>query len=211
MNMFQTVKESVNARQAAERYGFKVNRNGMICCPFHNDRHPSMKVDKGFYCFACGAKGDVITFAADFFHLSPLEVVKKLAEDFQIPIMRKTAEKKNCSNNKKTRKRTIYETEKKVEQWEQECICTLSDYLHLMEEWKKRYAPQNPDEEWTDEFVEACQRMELVNYYLDILLYGELQERIEFLLTKGEEVEQIEKRMVKYRRKNEGKVGESVG
>lgn len=62
MNIFQKIKESVTARQAAEMYGLKVNRNGMVCCPFHNDKHPSMKVDKGFYCFACGAKGDVIHF-----------------------------------------------------------------------------------------------------------------------------------------------------
>ena len=210
MNIFQTVKESVAARQAAEWYGFEVNRNGMICCPFHDDRNPSMKVDKGFYCFACGAKGDVITFAADLFHLSPLEAAKKLAGDFQIPAIQKVAGKQRYPKNQKVRKRTLYQTEKKVERWEQECICTLSDYLHLLEEWKKRYEPKSADEEWTDEFVEACQRMELVNYYLDILLYGELQERIEFLLTKGEEVEQIEKRMVEYRRKNEGKAGESV-
>ena len=57
MSIFQSVKESVTARQAAEQYGLKVNRNGMVCCPFHKDRHPSMKVEKGFYCFACGAKG----------------------------------------------------------------------------------------------------------------------------------------------------------
>ena len=195
MNMFQTVKESVNARQAAERYGFKVNRNGMICCPFHNDRHPSMKVDKGFYCFACGAKGDVSTFAADFFHLSPLEVVKKLAEDFQIPIMRKTAEKKNCSNNKKTRKRTIYETEKKVEQWEQECIRILSEYLRLLEGWKRVYAPKDPGDEWAEKFVEACRQKEKAEYYLDILLEGDLQDRIDFLLDKGKEVKELEKRL----------------
>ena len=46
MNIFQTVKENVTARQAAEQYGLKVNKNGMVCCPFHDDRHPSMKVDK---------------------------------------------------------------------------------------------------------------------------------------------------------------------
>ena len=43
MSIFQSVKESVTARQAAEQYGVKVNRNGMVCCPFHKDRHPSMK------------------------------------------------------------------------------------------------------------------------------------------------------------------------
>ena len=211
MNIFQTVKESVTARQVAEQYGFKVNRNGMVCCPFHNDRHPSMKVDKGFCCFACGAKGDVITFAADLFHLSPLEAAKKLAEDFQIPVTQETHRKQSRSKNKEIRKRTLYQTEKKVEQLERECACTLSDYLHLLEEWKVRYTPQSPDDEWADEFAEACQRKEPINYYLDILLYGELQDRIEFLLDKGEEVEQIEKRMGEYRRKNEDKAGGSIG
>lgn len=90
LNIFQAVKESVTARQAAEQYGLKISRNGMVCCPFHDDRHPSMKVDKGFCCFACGAKGDVITFVADFFHLAPFEAAKKLAEDFHIPIFTDT-------------------------------------------------------------------------------------------------------------------------
>ena len=50
MNVFEAVKQSVTTRQAAERYGIKVNRNGMCVCPFHNDRNPSMKVDRRFYC-----------------------------------------------------------------------------------------------------------------------------------------------------------------
>lgn len=57
MNIFQEVKERVTARQVAERYGLKVRCNGMACCPFHNDKHPSMKIDQNYYCFACGAKG----------------------------------------------------------------------------------------------------------------------------------------------------------
>ena len=35
MSIFQSVKVSVTARQAAEQYGVKVNRNGRVCCPFH--------------------------------------------------------------------------------------------------------------------------------------------------------------------------------
>lgn len=53
MNVFEAVKQSVTTRQAAEFYGFRVNRAGMIACPFHNDRTPSMKVDKRFHCFGC--------------------------------------------------------------------------------------------------------------------------------------------------------------
>ena len=43
MTLFEQVKECVTARQAAEHYGIKVKRNGMACCPFHKDRHPSMR------------------------------------------------------------------------------------------------------------------------------------------------------------------------
>lgn len=31
MNVFEAMKQSVTARQAAEHYGIKVNRNGMAC------------------------------------------------------------------------------------------------------------------------------------------------------------------------------------
>lgn len=207
MSIFQTVKESVTARQAALQYGFQVNRNGMMRCPFHNDRHPSMKVDTGFCCFACGAKGDVITFVADYFNLKPLEAAKKLAEDFQIPIEEKFFPQKCRGKRKRHPKRPLYQTERQMEQWEQECIRTLSDYLHLLEEWKIRHAPRSMEEEWTEEFTEACQRIPRINYYLDILLEGELQDRIEFLLENGKEVEKIEERLEEYRRGNKEKAG----
>lgn len=42
MNLFQNVKYGVNCREAAERYGVSVNRQGKALCPFHNDRHPSL-------------------------------------------------------------------------------------------------------------------------------------------------------------------------
>ena len=71
MNLFETVKSAVTVKQAAEYYGCKGNRGDMICCPFHDDRHPSMKLNRDyFYCFGCGATGDVIDFVARLFGLS---------------------------------------------------------------------------------------------------------------------------------------------
>ena len=49
MNLFETVKNSVTVKQAAERYGYKVNRSDMICCPFHDDHHPSMKLNRDYF------------------------------------------------------------------------------------------------------------------------------------------------------------------
>ncbi len=44
MRIFEAVKTTVTPRMAAEHFGLSVSRNGMVCCPFHDDRHPSMKL-----------------------------------------------------------------------------------------------------------------------------------------------------------------------
>lgn len=85
MHLFEAVKQSVTTRQAAERYGLNVNRNGMAVCPFHRDRHPSMKVDRRYYCFGCGATGDVIDFVSLLHGMSAKEAALMLVRDFSIP------------------------------------------------------------------------------------------------------------------------------
>ena len=207
MNIFKQTKENITTRQAVEVYGLKVNRNGMTCCPFHNDKHPSMKVDKNFYCFACGAKGDVIHFVEKFFGISPYEAAKKLANDFNIPVENEPKKSKVNFRKKKTQKKTPYQLMQKFEKWEKYCIRILSEYLHLLEEWRVQYAPRFPDEEWKEEFVEACEWKERIEYDLDILLEGVLDERIEFVKNKGEEVKAIEKRLERHRQRDNEKNG----
>ena len=85
MNLFEIVKYGVSCREAAERYGVEVNHYSMALCPFHNDRHPSLYVaDDHYYCFACGAHGDVIDFVGKLFQLSPYDAARKLMADFHL-------------------------------------------------------------------------------------------------------------------------------
>ncbi len=77
LNVFEAVKQSVTTRQAAEYYGIHVGRNGMACCPFHNDKTPSMKLDRRYHCFGCGADGDVIDFAAALYGLGKKEAAPR--------------------------------------------------------------------------------------------------------------------------------------
>ena len=86
-NVFEAVKQSVSTREAAEFYGIKVSRTGMACCPFHDDKNPSMKVDQRFHCFGCGEDGDVIDFTAKLFNLSPKEAAEKLKPFVRRPIV----------------------------------------------------------------------------------------------------------------------------
>lgn len=76
--IFAAVKAAVTTREAAVFYGLRVPANGMVCCPFHPDRHPSMKVDARYYCFGCHETGDVIDFVGRLFHMSPLDAAGRL-------------------------------------------------------------------------------------------------------------------------------------
>ena len=140
MNVFESVKENVTARQAAEMYGIRVNRNGMASCPFHNDRHPSMKVDKRFHCFGCQADGDVIDLVARLYGLNNLGAAVKLASDFGI-----SYDNKGRASPRPVKKRISEEL--KLKQAELQCCRILSDYNHLLEKWKTEYAPETPEEE----------------------------------------------------------------
>ena len=85
MTLFELVKQTIQVRDAAEHYGLQVNHSGMCRCPFHEDRHPSMKLnERYFYCFGCGATGDVIDLVARLFDLSSFEAAQKLAQNFEI-------------------------------------------------------------------------------------------------------------------------------
>lgn len=103
MNIFQTIKGEVTARQAADFYGMDVNRSGMTKCIFHEDHEPSMKVDKRFFCFGCHATGDVIDLVGKMFGLSPYEAAKKLAKDFCISL---SAEEKESEMSRDTADQT---------------------------------------------------------------------------------------------------------
>lgn len=84
------IKSSVSMLDLAERYGVTVRR-GMCCCPFHGERHPSMKLYKdGFHCFACGAHGDVISWVMRFDSLGFNAACGRLSEWYGIDTLPKT-------------------------------------------------------------------------------------------------------------------------
>ena len=77
MTLFELVKQNICVPDAVKHYGLQVNRNGMCSCPFHEDRHPSMKLnERYFYCFGCGVTGDVIDLVARLFGLNSYEAAR---------------------------------------------------------------------------------------------------------------------------------------
>ena len=154
MNQFESVKAAVPLRQAAETYGLTVSRNGMTCCPFHEDRHPSMKLNEDyFFCFGCGASGDVIDFTARLFGISLKDASEKLTADFGISAdIKPIAIRQNPSRLDELRYRRA-----------------LTDYLHLLKKWKTQYAPNTPEDSLDDRFVESCQQYDRIAGLLEML------------------------------------------
>ena len=162
MNQFERVKAAVTLRQAAETYGLTVSRNGMTCCPFHEDKHPSLKLNEDyFFCFGCGASGDVIDFTARLFGISPKDATEKLAADFGISVDAKPV--------------AVWRNPSRLD--EIRCRQVLTDYLHLLQDWKIRYAPQTPGDIWDDRFVASCKQYDHIVYLLDLLTQGSSEEQ----------------------------------
>ena len=189
MNVFEAVKQTVTTRQAAEMYGIRVNRHGMAVCPFHNDRNPSMKVDKRFHCFGCGADGDVIDFTAQLYGLDAKSAAEKLAADFQIPY---TNQKRKEMVKKPVREKS---EEQMYRELETRCFKVLSDYFHLLRYWERAYAPEPEDETWHPLFVEALQKKDHIEYLVDVLLYDSIEERAALIKDYGKEVMKLERRL----------------
>ena len=167
MNLFESVKAAVTVRQAAEHYGLKVGHGNMACCPFHNDHTPSMKLNEDyFYCFGCGASGDVIDLAARLFGLSGYDAAKKLAADFGI------TEQKPSILARLQRGASQAETERR-------CFRALGDYLRILQDWKTNCAPQSPEDAIDPRYAEACHMLERIGNMLDILACGTPKERAE--------------------------------
>lgn len=169
MTIFEKVKTAVSLRNTAERYGLKVVGNNMVCCPFHNDRRPSLKLNRNyFYCFGCGATGDVIDFVGKLFDISPIDAAQRLAADFGIDTDKPIAE---------TTIKPKHPTVRAFREDEMYCFRVLCDYLYILENWKISYAPKTPDDELDDRFVEACQMLDYITFLADILTIGSLAER----------------------------------
>ena len=171
MDIFTTVKAAVTLRQAAEHYGLQVRRNGMTCCPFHNDRHPSLYVsDDHYHCFACGEHGDVIDLTAKLFDLRLYDAARKLASDFHLVLDKPLPESIRRKLKHKTKAQQLRENE-------QLCFSVLNQYRRFLLDWERRYAPQAPEDVLDERFVEACHRLPWAEYQLDILLQGDSYER----------------------------------
>ena len=187
-NVFEMVKQSVTVREAAERYGIEVKRGGMACCPFHDDKNPSMKLNEEyFYCFGCGATGDVIDLTARLYNLSPKEAAEKLAQDFGLIYDSQAPPRRNYVRQK---------TEaQKFKESRDHAFRILADYFHLLRKWETNYTPNTPVESMHPRFLEAVQQKDYIGYLLDSFLEDSPEEQKLWIAEHQSTIANLERRV----------------
>ena len=80
----------------------KKGKDYWCCCLFHQEKTPSMKINDelgSFYCFGCGAKGDIFTIYTDLYNYTFNDAITELAQKIGI-----TLQKINYQQFDKTKK-----------------------------------------------------------------------------------------------------------
>ena len=186
-NVFETVKQSVTVREAAQMYGIEVNRSGMACCPFHDDKNPSMKLNEEyFYCFGCGATGDVIDLTARLYNLSPKEAAEKLAQDFGLIYDGQAPPRRYVRQKTETQK---------FQENRDHAFRVLADYFHLLRKWETGYTPKTPEAPMHPRFLEAVQQKDYIGYLLDSFLEDSPEEQKLWIAEHQSEIANLERRV----------------
>ena len=186
-SVFEAVKQSVTVREAAQMYGIEVNRSGMACCPFHDDKNPSMKLNEEyFYCFGCGATGDVIDLTARLYNLSPKEAAEKLAQDFGLIYDGQAPPRRYVRQKTETQK---------FQENRDHAFRVLADYFHLLRKWETGYTPKTPEAPMHPRFLEAVQQKDYIGYLLDSFLEDSPEEQKLWIAEHQSEIANLERRV----------------
>ena len=196
MNIFSEVKEHLTARQVAEHYGLKVRRNGTACCPFHDDKHPSMKIDNNYHCFACGVGGDAIDYVSRMFGLSQYDAARKLIEDFALPVEVMGNKKLNIQakeriHREKAKRERIEHIKERFEKWCSQTIDMFRNCILEIDDVKHFLIGKPPEIIFSEDYAQMLHAEPLINYWLDILCMGEVSERQELFLKDRKKVEEL--------------------
>ena len=197
MSIYTQIKEAVSVPEAAERYGVTVNRNGMTLCPFHEDHNPSLMLNDDYYfCFGCHAHGDVVNFVARLMNVSQYSAAQRMLLDFRLnpKHFKSYSEEEHPDTVAENADTNIEETildddydleldffeDIDLDVFRNEASLVenaLLGYEWLLEEWKKDFVPNFPEDDWDPRYTQACQMLPTVKYLLDSLTVCNFFER----------------------------------
>lgn len=166
------IKEKIKMPELVEFYGYKLDRNKRICCPFHNgiDKNCGVK-DDYIHCFVCGEGGDHFTFMKVVFGLNFTESIKKINQDFmlglpvgeeKISLRKKREIEEKCRKNQKEKQERIKKTEKlKSDYW------SAFDIYADLEKKLQKNIPKN-ENELSQNYADVLHSIDAAKFNLEL-------------------------------------------
>ena len=176
MNKIQEVKQRVDIIKVAEYLGLNLNRAKQCRCIWHNEKTASLSFSQSkqiFKCFGCGESGDVITLTSKILNINALESAKQLNQIFGLGV----DFGKVTSNFERNRYIQLQRAKERFYKWHNETLQMLCDYLHSLKG------------------VEKLQQYDVVEYYIDLLIYGTEEDWLWFKKTEEGWCKKIERRI----------------
>ena len=143
-NDIENIRTSVTMRQLVDMCGYKVNRSGMMCCPFHHDDHPSMKIyggKRGYYCFVCNEGGDIFDFVMKHDNLEFPAAAQRIAEMFSIPVSDGKTTLSDAERAKIQKRKEALKAKERAKEAHYRKLTEISEKLRIHESIKARCEP----------------------------------------------------------------------
>ena len=164
-DVFEAVRSSVSAKQAAELYGLQFDRAGRkAICPWHADKHPSLSFKgQGCKCFACNAGGSAIDLTMHLFGLDAKGAAAKLNADFRLGL----------DMNAPVPAFTIRQAQQdkqlaaSLDAWLNRAHDTLARRYRQLRAQQEAHQPTDPDAPFPAQWFEACRAIDYVGFLLD--------------------------------------------
>lgn len=153
MDKIKEVKERADIIKVAEYFGIKLNRANKTRCLWHNEKTPSLSFSQSkqiFHCFGCGISGDCITLVSKLLNINAYESAKQINNIFSLGINFNGSTSKYEVNRYMQEQKAI----ERFKKWHNETLQMLCDYLLGLQGVKK------------------LQQQDILEYYIDLLIFG---------------------------------------
>lgn len=172
MNKIQEVKERADIVRVAEYLGINKKQR----CPFHNEKTASFLISQSkqiFKCFGCGLGGDCITLMSKMLNINAYESAKQINNIFGLGV----DFGRPTSSYELNKYKQIQLAKEQFKIWHNRTLQLLCDYIHSLNGVKK------------------LQQENIVDYYIDLLMYGTEEDWLWFKKTEEGWCKEIEREL----------------
>lgn len=153
------IKRRVTMRQVLERYGMEASRAGFMCCPFHREKTPSLKIypdARGWHCFGCHTGGSVVDFVMKMDGVPFQEACKRLDFTFALGLYGPRTFAQMREQKRAAEARRL----QKIEQdQDADCRDVLSRYFLWLRTHEKQTEAMTFDEEYIERILDIRENL----------------------------------------------------